>query len=166
MSCINTNIDEGDSLEVVSPQSRSASTAGVVLGSQSGSAAGTRGLKDGMADDFQFDVMSKVRGLFGDDNSRVKKVVKIELQQLSSGDAAKLVETLRRKYAVQPNTRPVAVGISLQLGTQVATVNHVVCGGTIDVSHMKCVHTRPTRWAWHSMSKTLNVKNIQCQKHF
>lgn len=72
-----------------------------------------------------------MRGLFGDDgsesNQRKKQVVKIELQQLMPDDAAKLVETLRCKHSVSTSARPVAVGISLQVGEQVK-VNNVVCG--------------------------------------
>ena len=40
------------------------------------------------------------------------QVVKVELQQLSSADAAGLIEALRRKYSVPPSaSRPVAVGV-------------------------------------------------------
>ena len=60
--------------------------------------------------------------------------MKVELQQLSSADAAGLIEALRRKYSVPPSaSRPVAVGVSLHVGTDEVKVNHVVCGA----------------WGWH-----------------
>ena len=72
-----------------------------------------------------------MRGLFEADSAessrRRREVVKIELQQLSADDAAKLIETLRDRHSVSQSVRPVAVGISLQVGEQVK-VNHVVCG--------------------------------------
>jgi len=73
----------------------------------------------------------QVRGLFEGDGAesskRRREVVKIELQQLTADDAAKLIEALRAKHSVSQSVRPVAVGISLQVGEQVK-VNHVVCG--------------------------------------
>ena len=64
------------------------------------------------------DVLSRVRGLFGDGGNRHKKtVVKIELENLAPEEAANIVEKLRKKYHVPAplSTRPVAVGISLQV---------------------------------------------------
>ena len=77
---------------------------------------------------------ARVRGLFGDGDESTRTncdhpagalhsmthkqniSVKIHLEQLTAEGAVKIVESLRRKYKRETsNTRPVAVGISLQV---------------------------------------------------
>jgi hypothetical protein len=93
---------------------------------------------------------ARVRGLFGDGDESTRTncdhpagalhsmthkqniSVKIHLEQLTAEGAVKIVESLRRKYKRETsNTRPVAVGISLQVHLRASLITAFIFSVTV-----------------------------------